>query len=286
MDDARDAIKIYIKAVPDTTYQQLERAFREHNSTIYIIAYERDGEQSAVHTLMDLQGKLGKTYQIGYYFSPKAQRSTMKAGWPSTPEENIERLGDAGVPVDTFIPRCSNCEQLGHTIKGCKEERVESANKVEVRCYNCDEVGHRPRDCPKPRPDRFACRNCNQRGHDSKECTEPRNAENVECKNCSQMGHFSKDCPDRKPMLCNNCGEEGHKRNECTNPNNPAMMKCRNCDEMGHASRECPKPRDYSRVTCQNCGKSELCPMITYPQIIADFLRWPYQGSLQGACQG
>ena len=23
----------------------------------------------------------------------------------------------------------------------------------------------------------------------------------------------------------------------------------------GHTGRECPKPRDYSRVTCQNCGE-------------------------------
>lgn len=24
----------------------------------------------------------------------------------------------------------------------------------------------------------------------------------------------------------------------------------------GHVSRDCPKPRDWSRVTCQNCGKT------------------------------
>lgn len=35
-------------------------------------------------------------------------------------------------------------------------------------------------------------------------------------------------------------------------------MVCRNCDETGHGSRECPKPRDYSRVECTNCHKSEL----------------------------
>lgn len=25
---------------------------------------------------------------------------------------------------------------------------------------------------------------------------------------------------------------------------------------MGHFSKDCPKPRDYSRVTCNNCGES------------------------------
>ena len=47
-------------------------------------------------------------------------------------------------------------------------------------------------------------------------------------------------------------------------------MICRNCDEgtcattfdknkltseVGHMSKECPKPRDYSRVKCNNCGQ-------------------------------
>ena len=26
---------------------------------------------------------------------------------------------------------------------------------------------------------------------------------------------------------------------------------------VGHFSKECPKPRDYSKVKCQNCGESE-----------------------------
>lgn len=41
-----------------------------------------------------------------------------------------------------------------------------------------------------------------------------------------------------------------HRKSECPNER---VMKCRNCDEIGHLSKECPKPRDYSRVQCNNC---------------------------------
>ena len=34
---------------------------------------------------------------------------------------------------------------------------------------------------------------------------------------------------------------------------NERVTKCRNCDEIGHESRDCPKPKDWSRVQCNNC---------------------------------
>lgn len=49
---------------------------------------------------------------------------------------------------------------MGHTARGCKEERVVNFERVEVKCVNCDGVGHRARDCTEPRHDKFACRNC------------------------------------------------------------------------------------------------------------------------------
>ena len=155
---------------------------------------------------MDLQGKLNREYHIGYYWSPKPQRGLMKEAWPASPEENILRLNNAGMPVDRGIPRCSNCEQMGHIAKNCPEERVERTDRVSVKCVNCDEEGHRARDCGKPRKDRFACRNCGGSDHKATECTEPRNMDNVECKNCGEMGHMGKDCPKREPQTCRNCG--------------------------------------------------------------------------------
>ena len=31
-------------------------------------------------------------------------------GWPATPEENRERLKDAGMPMERGIPKCMRCD--------------------------------------------------------------------------------------------------------------------------------------------------------------------------------
>lgn len=49
---------------------------------------------------------------------------------------------------------------MGHTARGCKEERPALERVVEVKCVNCSATGHRARDCPEPRRDPYACRNC------------------------------------------------------------------------------------------------------------------------------
>ena len=206
---------VYVKAVPTTTYSELEKAFRNAAMNTYLIAYEK--EVTDTFTLMDLQGNLDRKYTVGYFLNSKAQRGKLKEGWPESPEENLTRLEQAGIPVDRKIPKCTNCEsesgpgrfslhvanpaELGHIAKSCTEDARERSDKVEVRCVNCDDVGHRVRDCPKPRKDRFACRNCgyvvcsastnsanlsSQPGHKAEECTEPRNADNVECRHCNE----------------------------------------------------------------------------------------------------
>jgi hypothetical protein len=145
MDDIQEAVGIYIKAVPNTTYIQLEGAFRKQNLNIYIIALER--ELAVTYTNMDLQGNLDKKYTVSFRNSSKPKRPKENEDWPATPEENLERLADAGEPVDRGIPKCSNCNQLGHIFKSCPEEKQEQMDRVEVKCYNCDQVGHRVRDC-------------------------------------------------------------------------------------------------------------------------------------------
>lgn len=129
-------------------------------------------------SLIDLQGKLGCQYVVGFYYSPKAQRQHLRERWPESVEDNLERLADAGFPYDRQIPKCANCNrkqrlllyrsfetdanstEMGHTARGCKEERMSSYERPEVKCFNCNGVGHRARDCPEPRVDKFACRNC------------------------------------------------------------------------------------------------------------------------------
>ncbi|KAK6602744.1 zinc knuckle [Botrytis cinerea] len=249
-DDMKYEVMKYIKASPDATYVQLENAFRTQNIPIYLIAMEKELTQT--YTNMDLQGNLDRKYSVSWRKSSKHSRPKEKESWPGTPEENLERLADAGEPVDRGVPLCSRCNELGHTVKHCTEERVDG-ERVQVQCFNCGEIGHRVRDCPIPREDKFACRNCKKSGHSSKECPEPRSAEGVECKNCNEIGHFSRDCPTGgggDGGLCRNCNQPGHRAKDCTNER---VMICRNCDEEGHTGKECPKPRDYSRVQCQNC---------------------------------
>lgn len=142
MDDVIEAGWKYIKAVgPELTYPALETAFRSLNINVYLIAIEK--ELTTTYTNMDLQGNLEKKYSITWRLSDKPMRPREKDSWPSSPEENLERLADAGTPVDRGLPKCSNCDQLGHIFKSCPEEKQENADKAIVKCYNCEEVGHR-----------------------------------------------------------------------------------------------------------------------------------------------
>lgn len=142
MDDIMEAGWKYIKAVgTDLTYPSLELAFRGMNIGVYLIAIEK--ELTTTYTNMDLQGNLEKKYSITWRISDKPMRPREKDSWPSSPEENMERLADAGTPVDRGLPKCSNCDQLGHIFKSCPEEKQENADKAIVKCYNCEEIGHR-----------------------------------------------------------------------------------------------------------------------------------------------
>lgn len=107
LDDMKEAIDKYIKGNPELTYVDLESAFRNQNLNVYIIATER--ELTVTYTNMDLQGNLGKKYTISYRSSDKPKRPKEAEGWPESPEENMERLKDAGEPVDCGVPKCSNC---------------------------------------------------------------------------------------------------------------------------------------------------------------------------------
>ncbi|RKF55055.1 hypothetical protein GcC1_206031 [Golovinomyces cichoracearum] len=251
LDDLKEAVEIYIKSNPEITYQMLEKKLRDESMGVYIIALEK--ELAASYTNMDIQGNLDKTYTVTWRWSPKPLRPKERQFWPSSPQENFDRLNDAGEPIDRGVPKCNNCNELGHTRKKCPEEIVENVERATVLCFNCNQTGHRVRDCPEPRTDRFACKNCNQSGHTARECPEPRSLEGVECNKCHENGHYSRDCPLQGAGgggTCHNCGQEGHRKSDC--PNETALI-CRNCDAIGHISRECPLPRDYSRVKCQNC---------------------------------
>ncbi|KAL8687153.1 MAG: hypothetical protein Q9224_005238 [Gallowayella concinna] len=186
LDEFREAIKVYQKAVHDISYEQLELSFRANELGIFIIAMEpREGEILDTHTLVDLSGKKDCKYKVGYFFKKTPRTGKLAEAWPTSEEENLARLKDAGTPYERGIPKCLRCKEMGHTAKTCTEGEGE-VEKPSVKCVICESEGHRARDCTQVRVDRFACRNCKQSGHAAADCTEPRSAEGVECKNCNE----------------------------------------------------------------------------------------------------
>ncbi|KGQ03672.1 ATP-dependent RNA helicase glh-4 [Beauveria bassiana D1-5] len=249
--DAKEGIQAYVKALNGgITFRELQEAFIHDKINIWLIATERSLIE--IFTNMDLQGNMGKKYTVTYRFSEKPQRPRDIEGWPKSVDEILARLDDAGDVVDTGKPKCSNCDELGHTAKQCTQEKVVREAKG-LSCYNCGADGHRIRDCTEPRKDRFACRNCGKSGHKSVDCEEEPNLDNVTCRKCEETGHFAKDCPKGGGRGCRNCGQEGHFAADCDQPPNLDNVQCRNCEKTGHFSRDCPEPKDWSKVKCSNC---------------------------------
>ncbi|KAL9584399.1 MAG: hypothetical protein Q9203_004675 [Teloschistes exilis] len=119
LDDFRNAVKVYKKAVGEVTYEELERSFRANDIGIYIIAtastatVESSGAGTNIlslqepssgalldtHTFVNLAGKRDCKYQVGYFFKKAPRTAKLAAVWPNSEEINIERLKDAGVPL-------------------------------------------------------------------------------------------------------------------------------------------------------------------------------------------
>ncbi len=62
-------------------------------------------------TIVDLEGKIDRKYVVGLYYSNKPRNAKAAERWPSSPEENLERLANAGFVMDRMIPKCSNCNR-------------------------------------------------------------------------------------------------------------------------------------------------------------------------------
>ena len=106
LDDFKEVVKILSKADPELTYVDLEKEFRTRDFSVYLIGVEKECGPTFTH--VDLQGNIGKKFAIGYYLNEKAQRPTLVPKWPKTPEENLERLADVGMPLDRGIDLCNN----------------------------------------------------------------------------------------------------------------------------------------------------------------------------------
>lgn len=193
LDAFRTCLRAYARAVTDQfNLPDIEGALRADDLPVYLIGIHQDIAPNM--TIVDLIGNADRRYVLTIQLSEKPRRAKLAQGWPESPEINKERLASAGFVMDRGIPLCSNCGELGHIRKHCKQEIVEREKQTPgIVCVYCQETGHRARDCPKERIDPFACKNCKQEGHTSKECPEPRSAEGVECRKCNQTGHFSRD---------------------------------------------------------------------------------------------
>ena len=146
IDDIKVGVQTYAKSVPQTTYAELEEAFRAQDLNLWFIAIENSHLSKAL-TNMDLQGNLDKKYTVTYRFNPKPGRPRERELWPKSAEENMERLKDAGEVVNRGLTKCRNCDEFGHEKKLCPMDPKESQVVSTIKCYNCDGEGHRVRDC-------------------------------------------------------------------------------------------------------------------------------------------
>lgn len=148
IDDVKEGIQIYVKSSPETTFAELERAFRDQDVPIWLIAIEK--VLASTFTNMDLQGHLNKKFTVTYRFQWNPPRPRDREIWPKDVAENIGRLNDAGEVVYGGLPKCRNCDEVGHIAKSCPQEKMEKPNPHEILCFNCGEPGHRVRDCKWP----------------------------------------------------------------------------------------------------------------------------------------
>ena len=139
---------------------------------IHLIAKEQ--EIAASYTIVNFQGVKDLKYVVSFQFSAKPKRAKFAEGWPATPEENMERLVEAGIVMDSYVPKCRRCEEFGHESKDCEqppeEEGAAPRGTVVITCANCQGEGHRARDCTEARKTfSSGCKNCGSEEHRVKE---------------------------------------------------------------------------------------------------------------------
>lgn len=123
---------------PALTFRELEAAFRGNCMNTHLIA--KTQEISDTHVIVNLQGKLDQKFVVSIQFVAKARRAKFADGWPSTAEENLDRLEEAGFVMDRMVEKCTNCGQIGHHSKLCPEEKQVKTKNL-ITCAKCSKEG-------------------------------------------------------------------------------------------------------------------------------------------------
>lgn len=83
--------------------------FRQADMNTHLIAKKQ--EIPGTFTIVDLQGNVGREFVVSFQFTEKPRRAKFAEGWPSSKEENLERLKNSGLPVESGVPKCRNCDR-------------------------------------------------------------------------------------------------------------------------------------------------------------------------------
>jgi hypothetical protein len=117
-DNIAKAVLAYASTFPELRFEELEETFRKAHMNTYLVAKEQ--QVSDTHTIVNLQGATGQKYVLSFQFSSRPRRAKFAEGWPSTPEENMSRLAEAGFVMDSLIPKCSNCDGKLQSLISCR----------------------------------------------------------------------------------------------------------------------------------------------------------------------
>ena len=133
LDDFRQAMLAYSRALPSVTFRELEEAFRmnvEHKFRVHLIAME--ASLLGNKTLVNLQGVQNQKYIVKLQLGEKPKRTMMVMKFQTADkEENLKRLEEAGFIMDSYQVFCVRCKEAGHISKLCPQERVEREDRRE-----------------------------------------------------------------------------------------------------------------------------------------------------------
>ncbi|KAI4106409.1 MAG: hypothetical protein L6R37_002207 [Teloschistes peruensis] len=115
LDDFRNAVKVYKKAVGEVTYEELERSFRANDIGIYIIATAR--------------AEFWCPARHAYFRQSRRQARLQVPGMGHTTKACPEEAPEIG---QQSAVKCYNCDEEGHRVRDCPKARIDRFS-----CRNC-----------------------------------------------------------------------------------------------------------------------------------------------------